>query len=104
MTDIVKARREGMRWLLLNALNNARPLGAMDVLVLTVVQAIYPDATANELHAQLAYLENKELVDIERQPDGHWHSVLNSNGIDVVEYTVNCPAGIARPAKYWGGA
>ena len=59
MTDLVKARRENMRWLLLNALNNARPLGAMDVLVLTVVQAIYPDATANELHAQLAYLENK---------------------------------------------
>ena len=40
MTDIVKARRESMRWLLLNALNNARPLGAMDVLVLSVVQAI----------------------------------------------------------------
>ena len=102
MTDLVKARRENMRWLLLNALNNARPLGAMDVLVLTVVQAIYPDATANELHAQLAYLENKELVDISRKPDGHWHSLLNSNGIDVVEYTVGCPAGIARPTKYWG--
>ena len=102
MTDLVKARRENMRWLLLNALNNARPLGAMDVLVLTVVQAIYPDATANELHAQLAYLENKDLVDIERQPDGHWHSVLSSDGIDVVEYTIDCPAGIARPAKYWG--
>jgi len=102
MTDLVKARRENMRWLLLNALNNARPLGAMDVLVLTVVQAIYPDATANELHAQLAYLENKELVDINRKPDGHWHSILSSNGIDVVEYTVDCPAGIARPTKYWG--
>lgn len=102
MTDLVKARRENLRWLLLNALNNARPLGAMDVLVLTVVQAIYPDATANELHAQLAYLENKELVDINRKPDGHWHSILSSNGIDVVEYTVDCPAGIARPAKYWG--
>jgi len=102
MTDLVKARRENMRWLLLNALNNARPLGAMDMLVLTVVQAIYPDSTANELHAQLAYLENKELVDINRKPDGHWHSILSSNGIDVVEYTVDCPAGIARPAKYWG--
>lgn len=102
MTDLVKARRENMRWLLLNTLNNARPLGAMDVLVLTVVQAIYPDATANELHAQLAYLENKELVVITRKPDGHWHAFLNSNGIDVVEYTIDCPAGIARPTKYWG--
>jgi hypothetical protein len=32
MTDIAKARRESMRWQLLNALNKARPLGAMDVL------------------------------------------------------------------------
>lgn len=102
MTDILKARRESMRWLLLNALNNARPLGAMDVLLLSVVQAIFPDVTANELHAQLAYLEDKGLVDIKRQPDGHWHSVLSSDGIDVVEYTIDCPAGIARPAKYWG--
>ena len=92
MTDIVKARRESMRWLLSNTLNNARPLGAMDVLLLSVVQAIFPDATANELHVQLAYLEDKGLVDIKRQPDG----------IDVVEYTIDCPAGIARPAKYWG--
>ncbi|OTG68296.1 hypothetical protein B9T25_06335 [Acinetobacter sp. ANC 4470] len=102
MTDLVKARRENMRWLLLNALNNARPLGAMDVLLLTVVHAIHPDATARELHTELEYLESKDLIDIERQPTGHWHSKLNALGIDVVEYTVNCPAGIARPTKYWG--
>lgn len=102
MTDIAKARREGMRWLLMNALNNARPLGAMDQLLLTVAQDMYPDTTANELHQQLEYLNDKDLVDIEKRPDGHWNSKLNSNGIDVVEYTEHCPAGIARPAKYWG--
>lgn len=101
MTDIVKARRESMRWLLLNALNNARPLGAMDQLMLTVTQDMYPDTTANELHQQLEYLKDKDLVDIEKRPDGHWHAKLNSNGIDVVEYTIDCPAGIARPTKYW---
>lgn len=101
MTDIVKARRESMRWLLLNALNNARPLGAMDQLMLTVTQDMYPDTTANELHQQLEYLKDKDLVDINKRPDGHWHAKLNSNGIDVVEYTIDCPAGIARPAKYW---
>lgn len=101
MTDIVKARRESMRWLLLNALNNARPLGALDQLMLTVTQDMYPDTTANELHQQLEYLKDKDLVDIDKRPDGHWHAKLNSNGIDVVEYTIDCPAGIARPTKYW---
>lgn len=101
MTDLVKARREGMRWLLLTALNNARPLGAMDQLMLTVTQDMFPDATANELHQQLEYLEDKKLVDIEKRPDGHWHSKLSATGVDVVEYTEHCPAGIARPQKYW---
>ncbi len=102
MTDLARARRESMRWLVLNGLNNARPLGAMDALLLTVVQSIYPDATAKELHAQLAYLEDKSLVVNEHRPDGHWHAKLDALGVDVVEYTLDCPAGIARPAKYWG--
>lgn len=102
MTDILRARRESMRWTLLNGLNNARPLGAMDVLLLSVVQSLYPDATAKELHAELEYLESKDLVVITRRPDGHWHSKLSGKGIDVVEYTVACPAGINQPAKYWG--
>lgn len=96
-----KARREGMRWQLLNALDKARPIGAIDVLLLDVVRCNYPDATPNELHSQLDYLGDKNLVILTRYPDGHWHGCLNSNGIDVVEYTVNCPAGIARPDKYW---
>ena len=36
-----------------------------------------------------------------KQPDGHWHSKLDRLGIDMVEYTIDCQAGIARPQKYW---
>lgn len=101
--SLEKARNQGMRWQLLNALNKARPLGAGDVLMLDVMRAIYPNTTVNELHRQLEYLHDRELVDITKQPDGHWQSKLNSNGVDVVEYTIDCPAGIARPTKYWEG-
>ena len=38
--EMQKARREGMRWHLLNALDKARPLGAMDTLLLDVMLAI----------------------------------------------------------------
>ncbi|WP_336937059.1 hypothetical protein [Acinetobacter modestus] len=103
MTDIAKARRESMRWQLLNALNKARPLGAMDVLLLSVMQAIYPDSSVNELHTQLEYLADRKLLELTKQPDGHWHSKLTHYGVDIVEYTVDCYAGIARPAKYWQG-
>lgn len=103
MTDIAKARRESMRWQLLNALNKARPIGAMDVLLLSVMQEIYADCSVNELHSQLEYLADRKLIEIKKQPDGHWHNKLTHYGVDIVEYTVDCYAGIARPAKYWQG-
>ena len=101
MTELAKVRRESMRWQLLNALNKARPIGALDVLLLSVMQDIYPDCTANELHTELEYLEGRKLISIAKQPVGNWHSKLTYDGVDVVEYTVNCAAGIARPTKYW---
>ena len=99
--DLAKARREGMRWNLLNALHKARPIGAMDVLLLDVMRSIYPDSTANELQCQLDYLADRELIVVTKKPDGHWHSKLARYGTDLVEYTVDCEPGIARPAKYW---
>ena len=101
--DLLKTRRAGMRWHLINALDKARPIGALDTLLLDVMREIYPDATANELHQQLSYLEQKDMVDINRQPSGHWHGCLTADGVDVVEYTSDCPQGIARPIKYWQG-
>lgn len=103
MSDLEKARREGTRWLLLISLNRARPIGCLDAILLDVVNAIYPRTTPVELHSQLEYLENKKLVDIDKKPDGHWHTKLNDVGVDVVEYAIDCPAGIARPTKYWEG-
>ncbi|WP_151777314.1 hypothetical protein [Acinetobacter brisouii] len=99
--DLAKSRREGMRWNILNALDKARPLGALDMLLLDVMRSIYPDTTPQELHVQLEYLEQRKMIEIQRQPDGHWHSKLDRLGIDCVEYTIDCQAGIARPTKYW---
>ena len=41
-----KARREGMRWHLINTLNKARPYTSSEVFLLDVMRGIYPDATA----------------------------------------------------------
>lgn len=99
--DLLKSRRESMRWHLLNALDKARPIGALDILLLDIIRCIYADSTNTELHQQLDYLHGRGLVNIDKKPDGHWHAKLNHNGIDVVEYTIDCPIGIARPVKYW---
>lgn len=96
-----KARREGMRWHLINTLNKARPYTSSEVFLLDVMRGIYPDATAMELRQQLDYLKDRRLLVLTKQPSGMWFADLNRLGVDIAEYTVDCEAGIARPPKYW---
>ncbi|BAK76477.1 hypothetical protein NH8B_2091 [Pseudogulbenkiania sp. NH8B] len=99
--DLQKIRRENMRWQILLVLNNARPVGAYEEVILSVVQALYPDATAHEVRLQLDYLADRQLVKLEREPGGRWFADLTRLGVDIAEYTVDCQPGIARPEKYW---
>ncbi|MES2948639.1 MAG: hypothetical protein V4858_08855 [Pseudomonadota bacterium] len=101
--DHARLRRESLRWLILLTLNNARPIGAFEGLVLSVAQSEYPDATALELRREMDYLHDRELIELEKHPAGRWFAKLTRDGIDVAEYTVTCEPGIARPAKYWAG-
>lgn len=96
-----KARREGMRWHLINTLNKARPYTSSEVFLLDVMRGIYPDVTALELRQQLEYLQDRKLIDLTKQPSGMWFADLNRLGVDIAEYTIDCQAGIARPEKYW---
>lgn len=99
--DLAKIRRESIRWTILITLNNARPVGTFDSVVLSVVRAEYFDSTPLEIRRELDYLESRDLVKIERQPDGRWHADLTRYGVDVAEYTLPVEPGIARPEKYY---
>lgn len=101
MIDPNKVRRETMRWNILLVLNNARPVGAYEELVLATMQGMFPDASALEVRRELDYLGDRELVDVRKEPSGRWFAELARYGVDVVEYTVDCDPGIGRPAKYW---
>lgn len=99
--DHTKIRRESLRWLTLLTLNNARPIGAFEGMVLSVAQSEYPDATALEIRRELDYLAGRELVVLDKQPSGKWHAKLTRFGVDIAEYTLPCEPGISRPEKYW---
>lgn len=99
--DLAKQRREQLRWILLLTLNHARPLGAQETVLLGTAQGVYPDTTPLEVRRELDYLEGRKLVEIERMPSGPWRAELTRCGVDIVEYTIDCDPGIARPAKYW---
>lgn len=101
MADQAKIRRENIRWQILLTLNNARPIGAYERIVLSVIQAEYPDSTQEEIRKNLDYLHERNLVKVEHRPDGRWFCSLARYGVDVVEYTVEIEPGIARPEKYF---
>ena len=102
MIDAEKDRREFMRWIILLALSRSAPNGAYEELILNTVRGVIPDATDLEIRTYLGYLSHRNLIDLRKEPSGHWYAELNRNGIDVAEYTVECEPGIARPPKYWG--
>lgn len=98
--DMEKARRETNRWLILQCLDVSRPLGAGESLLQTAL-ADTTQITAQEMRRELDYLQERELLVITGRGSPTWHAKLSRYGVDVVEYTVDCEAGIARPAKYW---
>lgn len=100
--DIHKVRRESIRWQILLTLNNASPIGAWEEVILSVVQAMYPDATELEMRRHLDYLSDRSLVKLVKDPGGRWFADLTRYGTDIAEYTADCEPGISRPAKYWG--
>lgn len=86
-----------MRWILLVTLNIARPVQTQLGMLLSVMRAEYPDATALEIRRELDYLEDRKLITIHTDQIGPVHAKIARYGTDIVEYTVDCDPGIARP-------
>ena len=99
--DIEKAHREELRWLILQALNAAQPVGAAETIVRNAIESVILDVTVLEIRNQLDYLAERDLITITHRDTHVWFAKINRHGIDIVEYTVSCEPGIARPAKYW---
>lgn len=95
--DLARIRREDMRWHLLQTINLSRPEGIYTEPLLTVMRAVYPDATHREVRLNLDYLEERELVRITKDPIDRWMVNLTRTGIEFVEYTIVAQPGIARP-------
>lgn len=102
LVDVEKSRRETLRWLVLLTLNAARPLGASEALIISAVREALPDVLQRELRNELNYLVERELIHLTQRDRPQWFAALTRTGMDIVEYTIPCEPGIARPDKYWG--
>lgn len=100
--DMEKVRRENIRWHAMVALNAGSPDPVAATLILSALQSVPGLApTQHDLKRALDYLEERGLVRLDKPEGAPWIAHLTRHGVDVVEYTVECDAGIARPKKYW---
>lgn len=95
--EILKARREAIRWHLVDLANLSRPNGINVKAMLPVIQGVYRDATLQEIRRELDYLEAREMVTINKDPLDNWFVDLTRTGIDFAEYTIDAQPGVSRP-------
>lgn len=100
MIDPAKARREGLRWNILKLLHMAAPYTSNESFVLDTMRGIYPDASQDEVRKHLDYLDDRGLINLKKEPSGTWFANIDRYGTDIVEYSVDCDPGIARPPRY----
>lgn len=96
-------RRQEIRWRMLRVADAARPGRVTEQLVWRTLDDCDLLTTKQELRRTMCYLAGKGLLDVEmgKSPEQDWKVSLTAAGVDVVEYTTDCPVGIARPPKYW---
>jgi len=100
--DMDKAARESLRWLILQALYSAQPVGCSEQVIFQAIVPSQPLLTTLELRRNLDYLHERELVRVTgKNEQQFWYAKLIRSGIDLVEYTSALEPGIARPNKYW---
>jgi len=99
--DLKKIEREQARWLILDTLNSARPVGANEEIILGAINAVPLPMTLIELRRELDYLEERGLIEIAGRDRPVWFAKLTRYGVDIVQYTIGVDPGIARPSKWW---
>lgn len=99
--DLERAQREEVRWRILRILDAGRPLPVSETIILRALSDAALRLTPSGIRKELDYLENRKLVEIHgRSAEPVWSAELTSLGVDVVEYTLPCNPGIARPQRY----
>lgn len=99
--DLEKKRREVLRWRILQTLNVGRPYPVGEDLLFSTVAGPDMPVTPMEIRRELDYLEDRKLIELSGKGSSTWSANLTRYGVDLVEYTIECDPGIARPRKYW---
>jgi hypothetical protein len=99
--DLEQKQREEARWRILRVLDAGRPISVSETIVWRVLHDIRLPMSVNSVRRELVYLRDLGLILIEGDDTEVWLARLTAQGVDLVEYTIDAPASIGRPLKYW---
>jgi hypothetical protein len=99
--DLNQKQREEARWRILRILDAGRPIGVSESIILRVLDDVRLPMGPTGVRRELDYLRDLGLADIEEEDGEGWIGKLTASGVDLVEYTVQAPPGVARPKRYW---
>jgi hypothetical protein len=99
--DLEQKNREEARWRILRVLDAGRPIGVSEKIVWRVLDDVRLPLGLTGVRRELDYLRNSGLIELEGEGSSEWYAKLRARGVDVVEYTIDAPPGVARPRKYW---
>lgn len=97
--DLERAQREEARWRILRVLDIGRPRGLAESVIWRTLNDVELPITPQGVRCELHYLRDRGLVTVTGEDAETLIAALTREGIDVVEYTVACQSGIARPPK-----
>lgn len=97
--DLKKHQRELARWRILRILDAGRPLPVSESTIRLALNDARLALTPLEIRRELDYLDDRALLRILDRDELEWAAELTHYGVDVVEYTIPCHPGIARPPK-----
>ena len=97
--ELEQKQREEARWRILRVLDAGRPIGVNETLVWRVLHDVKIGLSLRQVRRELEYLQDLGLARLEDVETETSSARLTAHGVDVVEYTVDSPPGIARPKK-----
>lgn len=99
--DLEKAQREETRWRIMRILDAGRPLAVSETVIFRALSDASLPVSPNMLRRELDYLRDKGVLSLSGEDGPVWNAELTGDGVDIVEYSVPAPAGVARPKKWW---
>ena len=98
-TQFAQIQREDLRWRILSTLEAGRPGAVSEDLVFRIAKDVGLNIAQPDVRSEMSWLEDLHLVSVTER-GRTWMARILPTGVNVVEYTVEAPVGIARPKKY----